>query len=416
MTLVLQSTNREIVISLDDPLYKTFIVSLQEVDGTLPSSVTLPAYVLAQYDNWLRLKNWMALGPCMFYKDHQGTNEELRTRAPSTVFLADVVVIIRTLFDPPVGWERFVAVDNRTPQSERKIHHLTVGRMVRADWGHEYHAPCLSEATTSLYDDFSMTEDPAKHTGPLLVSIREALHAIDEYTILQGMRHNALLQMIGRCSWGEIYSCEGGQDPDWLLINWQDVLDYAPFDWVRLKQNEYEKALSIDRRVPSCVYAYAGVPLQDDPAPLYGPRVAETEGALYCEIVYGFKDAGTMWVQCSHFALLYDRAIASLQENGRPLIGSRDLGVLRPDTGVYDSSKRYRADIYSLLRILTMRAFSRKEPCTYIVGTLGLSALSLFVNIVVREKWDGATALQFIAQSQAILEEHGGVGGFVELP
>lgn len=419
MSLILRSTKREIIIALTDPHYKSFIDSLKEVDGTLPESVTLPDYVLDQYEAWLRLCLWIELGPCMFYRDHKEENEELRMKSPAVVFLVDVSVFIRTLVDAPEDWERFAAVDDRTPQSERRLHHLAVGRMIRDDWGHEYYGV---HRATSLYDDFSMRQDPAKNTSLTSVALREAVLAMEHYTILQGMRHNALLQVIGRRNWETLSDLSSNTtDPDWTLINWGDVIDYAPFDWRLLRSSEPENALTIDLTVPPCVYAYAGRPLRADPEILYGSRILDPLHRTECELVYGIQQDGSFYVLCDKFPLLYDRAIASLMNHGRSLVGYRDLGVLVEEPLVDHSTQyAYRASIYSFLRILTTHVFSGDlsplQRAEKIASTLGLSTLSLYVTCLIQSNRADLRAFQFISQASLVLEQKGTQGGFISFP
>lgn len=55
-----------------DPYYSSFFSSMREIlsDGeTLPSSLTVPSYVLEQWDSWLVLRDWIERGPRIFYGD-----------------------------------------------------------------------------------------------------------------------------------------------------------------------------------------------------------------------------------------------------------------------------------------------------------------------------------------------------------
>lgn len=416
MSILLESENHSLSVALDDPLYSSFLDSLKEGTGSLPPSATLPDYVLEQYESWTTLARWIGLGNGLFYMGDSAESwtalETLRNISPPTVFLADVVVFIRTLLDPPEGWERFVAVDERTPPSERRDHYRTVGRLVRNDSQLEYHQ-LTRTVPDDLYEALGMLNDPVRSSDG---EMREALLAIEELNVLQGIRHDALLGLIGNGKWRSIQQ----KEIDWYLINWKDVVAYGQYDWRLLKRDDPEGALSIPLVVPSVAYAYAGVPL---PSSLYvdvhRPLMVRSGEVPPRTIPYRIEEEN-VYVPIEGLSELYDRTLVTV--SGR--LSSRQLGLgpllsgeeheLATESVVTDAF--YSTDVYTLFSLINFDCVRRHKDnipmmIDGIVHRLGLSALALFVTTLLADSAEDNKALVFCHEAVEALESLGTVGG-----
>lgn len=426
MSILIRSKARSFTVKVGDPLYRTFLSSLEEATGALPDVVELPDYILVQRYAWEDLMRWIELGTDVFYMGEDTDTwvelETLRNITPPTVYLADVAAFIGTLVDMPVGWERFVAVDERTLPSERADHYRKVGAMVRRGERIEYHREC----TISLHGDLGLLNDPIHCTED--IEMREALLAIEDLNALQGIRHNTLLKLIGSGKWRVIQE----REIDWRLIPWNDVLKYGTYDWTKLSRNDSSGALTIPHSVPLFVYCLAGVSIPTSiplrltlPIPFHTAFQLDPIGTL----VYQLGN-GQLSVEIEGLNELYDRTLIAV--GGR--LSSAQLGLtslLAPDNTVIEPTLPveipgrtgyYHTDIVGLFSVInTFYLKKRRGPMREdlelpviiddIVHTLGLSALSTFVTSLLEDSSEDIGALSFCHAAVEVLEGLGTEGG-----
>lgn len=401
VTLTSTGVVKRAEVDSNDPYYKGFFDSILEATGELPTTIPVPDYVLDQFPAWLRLQEWMDIGPRVFYpntfwfeatpivkyteseEDQQllaeaiaahpelqpyevllrgirtegpmaSTPEAIRRAAPPLVFLADVRIIMGFMIEAPLEWVRYAAVDERSPPTERRDHYRAVGRLIRSGRKQELHNT-TGVWPERLYGDFNMEYDPiylvAADTSPNMI---EEILGIEWLNITAGIRHNALLQMIVRGDAESITSLIGNTDrrgdPDWTLINWNDVCDFVNFNWFLLNTNNPQEGLNIVKgksRVHNIAYALAGRRLKNPPkqpavfAPLF---VNHTSSARATYTLKTFKQkTAPIVVHISHLSLLYDRTLKSLiGEDGDSMYNPIQLGLSPILTGgMYRDINKY---------------------------------------------------------------------------
>lgn len=479
VTLVSPDRSLSITVEENSPYYKSFFESIREIEGVLPNVITVPSYVLAQHDAWLRLLEWMSLTPTVFYQggmfykiyDKQDP-AELRKLAPPTVFLADVSVIIGYMLDAPEGWLRFVAVDERSSFQERADYYRAVGRIIRSDERLEAHHTS-GLWPDRLYKDFHLTEDPIRRRNqPLTITIDlanraplppeefERLINMDWMNILQGVRHGALVQMIGRQD--RMHSGPENGDPDWTLIIWDDVIDLVNVQWTITPTWDLSKPPVVKGKGGFTLpYAYAGRRLPRAPMQLPLHEVFMELGGSPGYISFHMrshtiKERPPLSVEVSNFGLLYDRTM-------RALTGDDDVSIYDPirlglsvilTKGKYRDinkvgekpaeivpNKRapnwaYESNIYSIIPLLHLTVLlqvprsrlgitegynnitleEKDFPATIdvILSTLGSRALATFVSTLLHYKSEDSKALAFC---ELAIEKVGeGDGLFIKLP
>lgn len=476
----LVSPDRKFSITVveDDPHYATFFSSIREIEGVLPNVIQVPSYVLEQHEAWLRLLRWVELSSIVFYQGGytiEGKNPaDLRLLAPPTVFLADVFIIIHHMLDPPVNWMRFVAVDERSSFQERSDYYRAVGRMVRSD-------PRMETHHTSglwhdrLYKDFQLTRDPirrrnqpesisteAANLTPLSPQDYERLINVDYMNVLQGARHSALVQSIGRHD--RILSGPEKGDIDWTLVIWSDIIALVDVQWtIKPTWDLSAPPLVKSKGGFTLPYAYAGERLLRAPTQLPVHETYFELGGSPGYISYSLRshvNSSRPPIQfgVSHFNILYDRTM-------RALTNEEDVSIYDPvrlglsvilTKGKYRDinraggkdkeveivpSKRapnwaYEANIYSIIPLLHLTVLlqvprsrvgvtagyqnitldEKYFPATIEVvkSTLGTRALAVFVSTLLHYVPEDKKALAFC--ELAISELGDGQGLFIKLP
>ena len=126
MRIVLSSNNRDVVINSKDEHYKTFLGAIQETavssNEPMPKLITIPDYVMDQWDFWMELKQMFRDGTKTF---------KMNMLKHVLVRMADVEVLLGYLVDLPDGWTQYVYFDERTPVEQRKKYYSMTGNYQR---------------------------------------------------------------------------------------------------------------------------------------------------------------------------------------------------------------------------------------------------------------------------------------------
>lgn len=433
-----------IVVQRDDPLYHTFLSSLEEATGTIPEEIVIPPYVMEQFPAWRTVERWIAIGHGLFYNGELEWEKRgsalLRRNLPPLIYLADVSYLVRALLDPPYGWERFVAVDERSSQEERRHHYTTVGRLTRANKHLELHG---IPGDSNLYDDFGMLRDPVRLTqapGPLYdAQMTEALLAVDEYNILQGIRHDALLKVIARGEATAITRRGNSGNPDWLLVNWMDVVIFACFNWYSLSAKCPTSLLNVHRFLPPACWAYGGIMLPPYIIPIpIQPQVVLTNGPRVPGYIRYHSSCSEVCLP--NYNVLYDRTLSALLLPEGDALRSHSNGVglgpileeddTHPFIGTSGEPGYYETGVYTLFSIINfnvLMAVPRRlgktrleedhfeEAIALIVVTLGTRALATFVSTLLHWTGTDPRVLLFCEQAIEVLETLGTDGTFISL-
>lgn len=376
VNLVNDKTGDVILVESNDPYYSTFFASLEEGTGSIPSELIVPNYVIEQFPHWLRLQAWMSLGPDLFlgqgYKrvmsslqyDRSGLGRLQALKAEAArlplVYLSEVRDVIGFLVDTPPDWIRYVVVDRRISQKERRDHYLSVGKMTREQPRFELHMiPGSGEdEVRRVYSDFNLIHDPL-YSEIYDESEKEESKNVEWIALLAGMRHNGLLQMLSR---GE--SLKRGE-VDWSLIDWEDVVSMIDVNWFKMDGRLTRQAdggyipdfhLDDAGHLPLVAYAYAGLPLPTSPTyqTTQHSNIRRKHPGMITFTLTSSKRLASppLTIEVDHLPLLYDRALASMTcSNGAAVVSSIEFGL-----GVLLTKSRYRDINRSTLIIPEERA------------------------------------------------------------
>ena len=400
------------------------------------------------------------------------TPRELRRTAPPIIFLADVRIIMGFLIEAPPEWVRYVAVDERSPKSERRAHYIATGRLLREDSRVRQEFSNTSGVWPErLYHDFNLEYDPIISRDAINPVVVEELLAIEPLNILSGIRHNALLQMIDRRDAEDIIGHGPSKedrrgDPDWTLINWTDVCDFVNFNWFRMKYktspSDLISLINTSNKVSVVAYAYAGRRVLKAPnqAAIFSPGLSSpsSPGRVTYTLKTLKRKTAPIVVHISHLSLLYDRTLHSLtREDGASVYDAVKLGLSPILTGgryrdINSSSTpavviapasrgphdEYEASVFSLLPIIhltillevprrrvdikkrynemTLEPKDFVETIQLIIDTLGTIALVTFVATLMEYHSEDKKAMLFCEKALERIPDDEALMGFQQLP